>query len=156
MNSLEASPLASRIRQSGFTLVEVLLVLGLTFTIAAFSYPLVHSTFRSHVVQSATGRLVTALRKAELQATLESEGAYHGVRILPEEYVVFVGDSYDERDTERDESFTRSSTVHITGSEEVVFAPHTGVPNEQVLITLSFDTELKEVSISPIGFITAP
>jgi prepilin-type N-terminal cleavage/methylation domain-containing protein len=138
----------------GFTLVELLLVVALIFVVALLTFPVGLNTYRAEVLHSTTDGIMIALRKAQRLAVTGENDQLHGVKILPNTYVLFEGDSYATRNVIRDEVYARSPGVTVSGPDEVIFGLLHGVPNTSGTLTLTIADRSKSVIIGTHGYIT--
>lgn len=121
----------------GFTIVELLLVIGIILIVAAFTLPGSALFLRRQQLNDTVYEFTNALERAHLQAMFDKNGSAFGVRVLSDSYVLFEGSSYAARNTDNDEIFPLSSSVSITGLSEIVFAELTGIPDATGTITIS-------------------
>jgi prepilin-type N-terminal cleavage/methylation domain-containing protein len=116
----------------GFTLIEIIVTLGIIALIASIGMVLSFDFYRTYAFNSETDIVVSILQKARNQALsnidLSSSGspAPHGVKFLsePERYVIFQGDSYVIREESLDEEIKASPTIfhdEDVSDDEVVF-----------------------------------
>jgi hypothetical protein len=106
------------------------------------------------VLREVSEGLVASLRGAQYDASIDSTGTAHGVRIFTHAYVVFAGASYEERDTGDDHIIPRSESVDIDGLAEIVFVPPHGRTQDSGTLQLTSGEETEEISVSPIGYIS--
>ena len=91
----------------GFSLIEVLVVIGIFFLIGGFALFVSMDAFRGSSFRSDRDLLVSALQRARAQAMNNiclgsaadcSDGKPHGVHIQSDKYVIFQGDPYSSTD----------------------------------------------------------
>lgn len=141
----------------GFTLVEVMLVIGILGVIVGLAIPFYQSFQISSALDNAGQEIVQALRNTQAKAIasqgLESQGVHFGTN----QFIVFSGATYNPVDPDN-EIFELSNTIDITssGSNEVVFSVGEGLPDTQPVITItSSNNESKVISINALGRINA-
>lgn len=105
--------------ESGFTLTELLVALGLTALIAAAAaVPVGHwQTRRAHAL--AVSSVVSRLELAQMESAARVDDSAHGLLfsgIDPAQLVSFTGGSFEERNTDRDRSVALPAGVSITAS----------------------------------------
>lgn len=111
----------------GFSLIEVLIVIGLLGVIAAFTAVADLSTYRMNALRDERKTLVTALQKARSESLNNINQKAHGVAIFPSDspgnYVVFEGNDYASADHANDQVIPSSYplTRSLDSIEEVVF-----------------------------------
>ena len=115
--------------QSGFTLIEILLVLGLLAVIAGVSLVMGMDSYRGNSFRSDRDLLVAALEHARAESINAiclgsncTDAAPHGVSIQSDSYVIFQGASYNSRDQAEDNVIPASALVSHAGLSDVVFS----------------------------------
>ncbi|MCB9807893.1 type II secretion system protein [Candidatus Peribacteria bacterium] len=138
--------------RTGFTFIEVLLVIGVASLIAGVSVP----TYRNYKVRSDLYLARDVVIQGLYRARLLSQSGEHDDEWHYEinEGIVFKGDDFATRDTDYDELFVLPDSVFPTGIEEVAFERITGVPSpdgdivlesllgEKIYIPISPDTAI--------------
>jgi len=157
---------------SGFTLVELLVSIGLFAVIILVTMPSVSKLGDSRAVEPAdelAALFTSAGRNARNGSNASSRGIYLpydvGTR-LTDEVVLFSGNSYALRDASEDIIFdfddaTTFDSVLLSGAgpssgddREAVFQALTGETSQYGTITLTFRGETRIVNVSPSGFVT--
>jgi prepilin-type N-terminal cleavage/methylation domain-containing protein len=115
--------------KSGFTLIEVLIVLGLIAILSTMVVMYSVTFYGNTLLQEDSEYVLNALRKARSYAITGKEDSDWGVKFIEAEdkYVVFKGNRYTERDTDYDLEFEIVSSYQID-FDEVVFQKTTGTP----------------------------
>jgi len=148
---------------AGFTLVEILVVVGIIVLFLGLSIVQLRSFQQVSYLENIGKEAIAALRLAQSR-TLASEGALqYGVHFdttaTPHQYTLFQGSSYGARDTTKDEIMVLPKTIEISvislgGANEVVFLRLTGQAGAQGTITfrqIADPTYTKTVSILSSG-----
>jgi len=148
--------------QTGFTLVEVLIVIVLVVIIAKFALTVSFDTYRASSYHADRAYLIAALQHARALSVNDvcegaacTSGAPHGVSIQTDRYIVFQGSSYAARDPSFDEVIGVNPAIDRTGLDEVVFIPGSGdvsIPGDIALTDLSGRTST--VTIGSYGQIS--
>jgi len=128
------APIIHNARTSaGFTLVEMLTVLGLFALIAGLGLFISMDAYRSSSFHSERDLVIALLEHARAQAVNNictggscADGLAHGLEVTNNTYTVFQGSSYASRDATQDQIFDANPTVTLSGDAEVVFAQLTG------------------------------
>ncbi len=139
--------------QEGFTLIELLLVIALITIMSVFSYPVGVSFLEQSHVEDVRAELLSALRKAQLQAIVQKNNSAYGVYIASDSYVLFEGVLYENRDASKDEVFSFPHAIAIEGIAEVYFRERTGEPSASGIITLTLRATQKEIRVMSHGLI---
>ncbi len=116
---------------SGFTLIETIVVIGLFLTVCFLSPITTMKTMLSHSSEDDIHTLVSTLKTARMRALTNTcvgtctDGVPHGVYFEDDQYTLFQGNSYDSTDPEN-EMTELSPHTHIYGASTVVFLPRSG------------------------------
>ena len=76
-------------RNKGFTLIEILVVIGIFAIIAAFGMTTNLSAFTTATIQSEESKIVSALERARSRAMANMFNTAHGVCYIAPNYVIF-------------------------------------------------------------------
>ncbi len=147
------SPVISHnnIVMKGFTIIELLLVMGLITIVAAITAPVGISFYKAQLISDVSENVTDSLRRAQAYATGSRNDSSYGVQILPNEYVLFEGSSYASRVVSEDEIFYYPETVIITGFDEIIFSKVSGEPSEVGTLTFTLGNRIKYVELTPAG-----
>lgn len=110
----------------GFTVVEILVVLGLLAVLFALTAPIVANNYRRYQLTSEKQQVVTLLQKARGEAMSNIASRSHGFSVQSSTYVVFAGTSYATRDPSMDQIYPRNTAISATGTTEFVFSALVG------------------------------
>lgn len=138
----------------GFSLVEVIVVLGVFALLAGISTA-TYSQFKTKSnLDIAVGSVVEAMRHAKANAEQVQGDAKWGVEVLSNQIVVFKGSSYGTRDTSADQTLNLPGGITASGLAEIVFEKVTGTTATVGTVTLSGSDGSKNISINEKGTIT--
>lgn len=128
--------------RTGFTLLEVLVVIGILTLVAGAGTFFGLESVRGNSFRNDRDMLVAVLQKARSQSTSNmcfgsgcSGGKSHGVRVESGQYVIFQGADWASRDSAVDEAISiNTGTVTVSGPlgvvpYDVVFAQLSGDAN---------------------------
>lgn len=139
--------------QSGFSLIEVLLVVGISSLLVFSTLPLGMRFFGMEHNEETAFQLFSTLTRARQFAWNGKEGSAWGVKFFSNHYVLFRGDSYDSRSASFDELYPFDGVMHPSESDEVVFASLYGTPNAPQQITVSSRKDELTISLAASGLI---
>ncbi len=142
------------VRQSGFTLIELIMVIAIFGILFAISSSVYVNLKVSSNLKITTGSLVQALRYAEENAQIGKNDLKWGVEILPNKVVIFGGDSYSNRDTSLDQILNFPSGIVPSGNSEFVFEKITGWTTTTGTATITNNSGVKNISVNEKGTIT--
>ncbi|MDD4625423.1 MAG: prepilin-type N-terminal cleavage/methylation domain-containing protein [Candidatus Pacebacteria bacterium] len=141
--------------KKGFSLTEVVIVLGIFMIIAGSSFPLMMNFYKSKQIKSVSEGLVQAFRKAQMKAITGEEDSAFGVKISESQYTVFKGSAYSDRDQAFDEiaGFPQDLLVEFSESDlsEIYFSRIRGIPSVTGTIDLSVGNKTERITINDIG-----
>lgn len=131
--------------QNGFTLIEVLITLGLIAIVAVIVSVVDINNFRGDSFRTEVSTIGTALQTARANSFNNINQKKHGVAFNPagiNGYVIFEGDTYASRDVTKDVVLSPSYSISFSPSSpsEVVFSQLSGDANYNGDITLT-DTQ---------------
>jgi len=140
--------------QTGFTLLEVLLVVLLVGLLAGIGIPVYHALQTRNDLDIAQAAAAQNLRRAQVLASAADGDTSWGVRVQTGSVVVFKGASFAGRDQNYDETFEISSSIVPSGLAEIVFSKYAGLPQSIGTITLtSAANEQRVITINSKGMV---
>lgn len=137
--------------KKGFTLVELVLVIGILALLIVVSLPLAINFYKTRQFDVHENGIVQALRRAQLKAMSVEEDCAFGVHITSDQYVLFRGNSYAMRDSAFDEVFDLPGNLQVSGISEIVFSKLRGIPFSTGAITLTIDNQSEAININEMG-----
>lgn len=139
----------------GFTIFEVLIVIGISTALLALVLPVGFRFFQFQVADETATGMISVFHNAESRARLGMEGDAFGVKLLPDSYVLFQGDSYAARVVSHDETFSLPLSTNIeSNTDEFVFAQVTGIPSATGTIAVTLYERTHTIEINAAGVIT--
>jgi prepilin-type N-terminal cleavage/methylation domain-containing protein len=138
--------------KSGFSLIEVLLVMAIFSMVVYLGLPLIRGAFYQSDLEDASLLLVSSIRQAQNNARNGLGDSVWGVRINPPEIVIFKGAGWDTRDPNYDTGINASSNISFSGLNEVRFSKLEGLPSTTGNIILTnLNTNTITVNINAKG-----
>jgi prepilin-type N-terminal cleavage/methylation domain-containing protein len=131
----------SRLNQRGFTLTEILVVLGLLIIVSGFALVVSMDSYRRYNFRNEQNLLLGVLLKARSQAISNINQKPHGVHLdqAAVKYTLFQGSPFAGRpaaDSNLDITYNSNSAYVLTGLTDVIFSQLTGQPNASGAVTL--------------------
>jgi prepilin-type N-terminal cleavage/methylation domain-containing protein len=148
--------------QGGFTLIEMVMAIGLMGVLAAFSYPVFGNLFTRSDLDSARSTLVQAIRRAEVNAQSQDGDSiaggtqYWGVDVQSGTITVFrTASDFTNRVSSDDVTYSYASTVTINPHTDILFNRVTGYPASVASFTLTIaDGTNGSVSVNGKGMVS--
>lgn len=140
-------------KNSGFTLIEILLVIGLLSVVIATGAFADINFYNQEIRISEQAILISILQKARNESMNNIHNSPHGIHIQNNTYVLFYSMPYDENETSN-QTIQRNPNITITGLEEIIFEQLSG--NTQNTGTIAMKDEVgveKLIFISSNGLI---
>jgi len=138
---------------SGFSLIELMLVMTMFGVVTAFMFPMSISLYQSQVLTEVESGMRTTLQTAHTRAVSQKSDSAHGVKVLENSYVLFEGYSYDTRENENDTSVQIPNSFIHSGFDEIVFAQYTGVPSATGTLSLEYAHDTSAVIVYESGVV---
>lgn len=136
----------------GFTLIEILLVIGIFGVLISFILPLSLTFYKSQQLEVQAQSIVQILRSAQLKSMATESDSSFGVYFTSGSYTLFKGNSYLTRDENYDEIFDLPKIVNVSGTLEIVFLKLEGTPKVQpAYIILNTDSDTRKIDINEVG-----
>lgn len=139
----------------GFTLIEMMLSVGILSLLAGLSLPVYQSFQNRNELDITTQSLASALRRAQTYSRGMNGDSQWGVAVQANTITLFKGSSYAARDTAYDESTAIATSTSTSGSTEIMFTKLTGLPATTGSFTLtSINNDSRTVTINAKGMVS--
>lgn len=140
--------------KNGFTLLEILLVIGVVVILAGISMPIYQSFQVKADLGASAQSLVQNLRQAWIFSKAMKNDSSWGIYLETGKIVLFKGSSYASRDSSFDEETVISDSISLSGMNEIVFSKLSGLPQTTGSMTLtSSDNSTSTIIINSQGMI---
>lgn len=140
-----------KVRESGFTFVELILVISIVLVVGAFSSVYFSNFLNKNAVSNARDSLMGQLRKAQMYSMVGRENTGWGVALSGSNLVLFAGNTYATRNTAFDETTRINSSVSFSGFSEIDFFRLTGSPSATGTIGISNVNSSKSLNVNSEG-----
>ncbi len=136
---------------AGFTLIEVLVVIGLLGLVASLGSAIGFDTLGRSATREERDTLVSLLWSARTRALANMHESAQGVHIDGGQYVLFEGPSYDISDPDN-QMIPRNPAVTISGGPDIIFTQLSGgVSAGTGTLTMTGPTGMATVEINEAG-----
>jgi type II secretory pathway pseudopilin PulG len=143
-------------RSKGFTIVEIVVAVGLGALIFATVGILAVRWFENRQLRATTSTLSSYLRTAAVRAIQCEGGVDHGVSRADGNLTLFRGATYASRQASYDTVFTYPSNIQFSGITEVVFSCPTGLPNLSGTVSIGNGLRSNDITVYSSGAISGP
>src|SRR3989344_5669301 len=145
--------LKNRLKRSlpltGFTLIEIMIGLGLLVIIISLGLFLSMDLYRSYAFRSEQDTVLSIMHRARTRSLSNINQSPHGVHFEADKYVMFEGAVFDPLDTSNEEFQTSGVVSHSPATLDTVFDQLTGNTSSGILVlsgqgrtaTISFNSE---------------
>ncbi len=144
-------------KQSGFTLIEVLLATGLHILIGALVAPATIGMYRSQIARSTADEIFSTMKKAQAYALYRRGDSDHGIHFSENEFVLFKGGVFDSNSSTNETHELNNLEVSFEPGGEstgtIVFNKATGTPDWFGTIIFSNGPVTQHISICDSGII---
>ncbi len=135
---------------SGFTLIEILIVTAILTLIMGMGLFLSFDFYRGYLLGTERDLVVGVLEKARSRALANMFETSHGVYIDSDKFILFRGNNYTAG-ASTNEDIPGNSIIQKSGLSEIVFVGLTGLPVVAGDITLEDGAKSKVISINNEG-----
>lgn len=122
---------------NGFTLIELMLVIGLIAILSGLSVSVFSASQTKNDLNIAVSTFVNSARNAQIKARLSIQDDSWGVKKEQSQIIVFKGNNFNTRDQSYDQITNISPNINYSGFNEFSFSKVTGLPLAAGSITLS-------------------
>lgn len=140
---------------SGFTLIELILVIAITLILVAAASPVYGNFLVSTQLNESSIQIVQLLREARNQSISRQGDSSYGVFFASSNVTSYKGDSYAMRDVSYDYIFVLDNGVSISttlSGNEVSYSKGLGVPTSTGTVTITHSTTgTRAVEIGSFG-----
>lgn len=149
-------------KNSGFTLIETMIVVSITIIIAAVVFPLYGGFQTSGQINDASSQIAQNLKIAKQKSVAGFNDSRHGVYFYSDPvdndyYVLYQGNTYPTRVSEYDIVITLEETITVSTDivgNDISFYKGSGSPSTEGTITLNGDAgKVKSITVNNLGYI---
>lgn len=129
------------VKSHGFTLLELIIVVGILGLLLAVIMPSFLNFRRNSILNTETQNVITLVNKARMSSMSSREDAQYGIHLEASKVVLFQGDTYvDGAGTNEELVLNTALTLSLIevygGGAEVVFQKVTGATHQNATTTL--------------------
>ena len=139
--------------KKGFTLLELLLSVAIISLLAGLSLPVYRTLLSKNDLDIAAVTIAQSTRRAQTLSQAVDGDTTWGVKAQSGSIVIFKGTSFASRDSSFDETFSVPTGISFGGTNEIVFAKLTGLPQTTGTVSLSTESDSRSVTINEKGMV---
>ncbi len=121
----------------GFSLFEMIIVVGLIIVVSAIILPSYRGFGYSNDLSVAVNAVVQGLNQAQALARSGDGDSDWGIKIESGKVIIFKGSSFISFNAVSDQVFPIPLDITFSGLSQVIFAKFTGLPNQTGSVTLT-------------------
>lgn len=138
---------------TGFTLIELMLTVGVISILLMVTVPVMQRYLVRNDMDVLSSVIVQDLYRSQSLARAGENNGSWGVYVQNGGITVFQGSSYASRNQAKDEVYTMSPSVVVSGKNEYVFTAFTGNVVSSGSTTITNTADAKTVTVSAKGVI---
>lgn len=136
----------------GLSLIEILVAITVVLILFASILFFGLDFYKSQQLETHTQGILQALRRAQLKAVAIEGDSSFGVYITNDNYTLFKGTSYQNRDPQYDEVSDLPTIITVSDSpKEITFSKLKGKPNLIGDIIINSDGLTQTININEVG-----
>ncbi len=145
----------NNITSNGFTLLELLLIVGIIVLMVALAIPVFRSFQETAGLNNTAEEIVNALRLSQNKTLASQAGSSWGVYFndvgSPQNYILFQGASFSSREPTSDKVYQLSKRIEFSlvsivgGGKEIVFNKVSGTTSKSGQVTLRLKSDQSKV-----------
>lgn len=143
-------------KKAGFTLIEVLIVLGILLIIFSVGGPISFNFYLDYQLDAENNLLLSILRHARNLSMVNHNESDHGLYIKTDEFVIFQGASYATRVASQDRGFPRAAVIAATGPAEIIFSSLSGAASASSTYSLNDGRRTRDIFVNSEGLVYEP
>ncbi len=152
----------SIVARAGFTVIELLVVIGIAVVLAAAAAPLYGNLQVSVQLNENISQIIQTTRSARENSFSRLNNSSHGVyfEINPsgnDRFILYQGDSYAARDASHDRAVILDPSLSLSttlSGNEVNFSKGLAVPNATGTVTISHDVKgSRTMAVNRLGMV---
>jgi type II secretory pathway pseudopilin PulG len=140
-------------KQQGFTIIEMLLVVAVMMIITVVAAPLYANLNNSNQLDAASSILVQDLYQAQTFSRNRSRDTSWGVAVNGQVITLFSGTTYATRDTASDITYIVPSAIQLSGTNQIVYSKLYGLPTTTGSFGLTANGKTINVTVNNKGMV---
>lgn len=140
--------------KNGFTLMELLIVIGIIVFLSAVFLPIGLNFYQLQVLNKTSDQVIWLLKQARTNALSQKKNSAFGLYFAEQQVILYQGESYQLRQIEMDQTYPLAESIQRYGVEEINFSKGTGLPKQTGLVTLKSNQREKTIQINQMGLIS--
>ena len=148
--------------KAGFTMIELLIVVGIILLVIGLGSPVYRNLMVSTQLNDSSDQIVQMIRTARDRSVARKHNSSHGIYLGinnpgDDRVVIYQGSSYAGRDQIYDQVLDLGSAMSLSttiGGNEVKFTPGTGDPDKTGIVTITHNVSgSRSMTINQVGLV---
>ncbi len=143
--------------KTGFTLFELLIVMGVTMLIVVAVAPFGYINIQRTSIEGEVRSIISAIKRVQVRNKTGDGNKKYGIRLLKEKYVLFTGNSFETAESTTDVLFTGGNTIdniQLTSSAiDITFETLSMKPLNSGIFIMLNTSDIYTVSLNSEGLL---
>ncbi|KKQ80268.1 MAG: hypothetical protein UT02_C0012G0019 [Parcubacteria group bacterium GW2011_GWC2_38_7] len=143
------------LKRPGFTLLELVITIGIFLIIAGVSVPLYFKFQEFSEKESVKQETLQMIREVQLQAKIGLDNNNHGIYFSGHNYTTYTGLTFASKIAGSDQDYELSNIISVEAETDLNFLKNTGTPtiDTSLLLTNDRSNESATFTINEIGLV---
>ncbi len=138
---------------AGFTLIELIVVIGIVVLLAAIFLPIGFNFYRLQIFNRINDQVIWLIKEARAGALSQKGDLNFGVHLEGDQIIAYQGNNFSERQSDLDQVYPIPSFIKFSGISDISFNPGSALPSQGGTISISYNESVKNISINSLGTI---
>lgn len=130
--------------QKGFTILELMLVVGMLIVIFSLGFPIAFDFYKNYQLRAEGDKFISLLETTRNSSMINLNQLPHGIYRDNDNFIIFEGNSFAARNQSQDQNFPRAKTISVAGPNEIIFNSLSGQADSSAFV---FNNGIKSFNI---------
>lgn len=130
--------------QKGFTILELMLVVGMLIVIFSLGFPIAFDFYKNYQLRAEGDKFISLLETTRNSSMINLNQLPHGIYRDNDNFIIFEGNSFAARNQSQDQNFPRAKTISVAGPNEIIFNSLSGQADSSAFV---FNNGIKSFNV---------